>query len=162
MSMSILAITVVLMLVGLIGVVVPVLPGLLLIWLGVLLWSLTVGTTAGWVVFGIVTLGYAVGVLCEYLVPGQRMRRAGVRTSTLVAGVLVAVVGAVLIPVVGAFIGFPLGIYLVQRVRRGSHAAARDATVLALKAIGLNILIELATALLMIAVWVGALVLGVR
>lgn len=149
------------MLVGLLGVVVPVLPGLLLIWVGVLLWSVTAGVAAGWVVLGVVTLVYAVGVVCEYLIPGQRMKRAGVRTSTLVVGVLAAVVGAVVIPVLGAFVGFPLGIYLVQRVRRGSHASAWEGTVLALRAIGQNILIELTTAVLMIAIWVGALVFDV-
>lgn len=157
---TVVVLSAVMMLVGLVGVVVPVLPGLLIIWLGVLLWALDAGTSPGWVVLGIVSTLYAVGVICEYLIPGQRMRRAGVRTSTLVAGVVVAVVGAILIPVVGAFIGFPLGIYLVQRVRRGPHAAAWAATIMALKAIGQNILIELGTALLMIGTWVAGLFLG--
>lgn len=158
---TVVVLSAVMMLVGLVGVVVPVLPGLLIIWLGVLLWALDAGTSPGWVVLGIVSALYAVGVVCEYLIPGQRMRRAGVRTSTLVVGVIVAVVGAILIPVVGAFIGFPLGIYLVQRMRRGSHAAAWAATIMALKAIGQNILIELGTALLMIVTWVAGLFLGV-
>lgn len=145
------------MLAGLIGVVVPVLPGLLLIWTGVLLWALTEDAGAAWWVLGMVTVLYAVGAVVEYLVPGQRMRRAGVRTSTLVLGVISAIVLGVIIPVIGALIGFPLGIYVVQRLRRGSHQEAWRATVAALRAIGLNIVIELVTALLMIATWVGAL-----
>jgi uncharacterized protein YqgC (DUF456 family) len=145
------------MLVGLVGVVLPVMPGLLLIWVGVLLWALTEGGAAAWWVVGIVTALYAVGAVVEYLVPGQRMRRAGVRTSTLVLAVVVAIALGILIPVIGALLGFPLGIYLVQRVRRDSHEDAWRATGHALRAIGLNILIELATALLMIATWVAAL-----
>lgn len=146
------------MLVGLIGVVVPVLPGLLIVWAGVLVWSFAEGSTTGWAVLGVVSALLAVGVLCEYLIPGQRMRRAGVRTSTLVGGVVTAVVAGVLIPVIGALLGFPLGIYLVQRSRKQGHHAAWAGTVLALKAIGLNIVIELCTALLMIGTWVGALI----
>lgn len=145
------------MLVGLVGVVLPVMPGLLLIWVGVLLWVLTEAGAAPWWILGIVTALYAVGAVVEYLVPGQRMRRAGVRTSTLVLAVVVAIVFGILIPVVGALLGFPLGIYLVQRVRRDTHEDAWRATGHALRAIGLNILIELATALLMIATWVAAL-----
>lgn len=145
------------MMVGLIGVVLPVLPGLLLVWVGVLLWTLAEDAGAAWWVLGVVTALYVVGVVVEYLVPGQRMRRAGVRTGTLVLAVLLAIVMGILIPVIGALVGFPLGIYLVQRVRRGSHQEAVRATGDALRAIGLNILIELCTALLMITTWVLAL-----
>jgi uncharacterized protein YqgC (DUF456 family) len=145
------------MVVGLIGVVLPVLPGLLLVWVGVLLWTLAEDAKAAWWVLGVVTALYAVGVVVEYLVPGQRMRRAGVRTGTLVLAVLLAIVLGILIPVVGALLGFPLGIYLLQRVRRGSHEEAVRATGHALRAIGLNILIELCTALLMITTWALAL-----
>lgn len=145
------------MMVGLIGVVLPVLPGLLLVWVGVLLWTLAEDAGAAWWVLGVVTALYVVGVVVEYLVPGQRMRRAGVRTGTLVLAVLLAIVMGILIPVIGALAGFPLGIYLVQRVRRGSHQEAVRATGHALRAIGLNILIELCTALLMITTWVLAL-----
>lgn len=59
------------------------------------------------------------------------------------------------VPVVGFFVGFPLGIYLMQRMRRGGHVQARRSTGLALRAIGLNILIELSTALLVIVLWVS-------
>lgn len=145
------------MVLGLVGVVLPVLPGLLLVWVGVLLWTVTADAEAAWWVLGVVTVLYVVGVVVEYAVPGQHLRRAGVRTGTLVLAVLLAIVMGILIPVVGALLGFPLGIYLVQRVRRGSHDQAWRATGHALRAVGLNILIELCTALLMITTWVLAL-----
>ncbi len=154
---TIVVISALFMVVGLIGVVLPVLPGLLLVWVGVLLWTLAEDAGAAWWVLGVVTALYAVGVVVEYMVPGQRMRRAGVRTGTLVLAVLLAIVLGILIPVVGALLGFPLGIYLVQRARRGSHEEAVRATGHALRAIGLNIVIELGTALLMITTWVLAL-----
>jgi uncharacterized protein len=147
----------VLMVVGLFGIVVPILPGLLLVWGGVLLWAVVESSPTGWWVLGAATVLYAAGLVLEFLVPGQRMRRAGVRTSTLVVALVVAIVLGILVPVVGFVLGFPLGIYLVQRVRRDSHGEAWVATVHALKAVGLNILIELATATLIIGVWVSAL-----
>lgn len=146
-----------LMLVGLVGIVIPVLPGLLLIWGGVLIWALETQDSAWWT-FGIATVVLAAGLLLEYALPGRRMRRAGVRTSTLVVGVLVAIVAAFVIPVVGALAGFPLGIYLVERSRRGTHEQAWAATRHALRAVGLNILIELVTGLLIIAIWLASVI----
>jgi hypothetical protein len=82
------------------------------------------------------------------------MAKAGVTTSSTVAGVGLGVVGFFLIPVVGAFLGFPLGIYLAERVKLGSHAAAWLSTKHALKAIALSMGIELLTGLAIAATWV--------
>ncbi|KUG53500.1 hypothetical protein AVL62_01525 [Serinicoccus chungangensis] len=150
----------VLMLIGVVGIVIPVLPGLLVVLAGSLAWALKEQTTLGWVVFGLSALVYLLGVGLQWAVPGQRMRRAGVRTSTLVIGVVCALVLGVLIPVVGLFLGFPLGIFLVSLARTRDRVEALRATRHALHAVGLNILIELATAFTLIAMFVvGAVVL---
>jgi uncharacterized protein YqgC (DUF456 family) len=141
-------------LVGLVGVAIPVLPGLLLVWGAVLLWASLVQDTAGWVVLGIATTLALGGFLLQYLLPGRRMRNAGVTTSTTVAAVALAVVGFFVVPVVGAFLGFVLGIYLVERIKIGAHSAAWTSTRHALKAIGLSMGIELLTALAIAGTWV--------
>ncbi|MGB3762846.1 MAG: DUF456 domain-containing protein [Ornithinimicrobium sp.] len=148
------------MMVGLVGIVVPVLPGLLLVCMGVLLWALDETSTLGWTVLAITLALAAMGLVLQFLIPGQRMRRAGVRTSTLVFAVIVAVALGIVIPFVGAVIGFPLGIYVLQRMRHHDHHAAWTSTVHALKAVGLNILIELVTALMIITMWLCAVAFG--
>lgn len=147
-----------LMIVGLIGIVIPVLPGLLLILIGVLVWAFELQDQVAWWVMGISIALFVACMVLEFLIPGKRMRRAGVKTSTLIIGVLVAIVCAFLIPVVGALIGFPLGIYLVERARRGGHTQAWSATKHALKAVGLNILIEGATGIIIIGLWAAAVI----
>ena len=142
------------MLVGLIGIVVPVLPGLLLVWGAVMVWAFQVRTTGGWVVLGVATTLALSGFLLQYLLPGRRMARAGVRTSSTVAGAALAVVGFFVIPVVGAFLGFPLGIYLAERIRLGTHAGAWSSTTQALKAIGMSMAIELLAGLAIAGAWV--------
>jgi uncharacterized protein YqgC (DUF456 family) len=143
-----------LILVGLIGIAVPVLPGLLVVWAAVLIWASEAQTTAGWVVLAIATALALSGFLLQYLLPGRRLRAAGVTTSTTVAGAALAVVGFFVIPVVGAFLGFALGIYLAERIKRGAHAAAWPSTKHALKAIGLSMGIELLTGLAIATTWV--------
>lgn len=149
-------VVVVMMLVGLVGIVVPLLPGLLLIWVAVLVWASHVQTLVGWVVLGAVTILALSGVVLKYLLPGRSMTKAGVTPSTTASGAVLGVVGFFLIPVVGAFLGFPLGVYLAERVKLGTHAAAWLSTKRALKAIGLSMGIELLTGLAMATTWLIA------
>jgi uncharacterized protein YqgC (DUF456 family) len=146
------------MLVGLIGIAVPVLPGLLVVWGAVLLWATEARTTGAWVVLGIATTLALTGFLLQYLLPGRRMTKAGVTTSSTLAGTALAVVGFFVIPVVGAFLGFPLGIYLAERVKLGTHAGAWSSTTHALKAVGLSMGIELLTGLAIAGTWVIAVI----
>lgn len=149
----------VLMAIGVLGIVIPVLPGLLIVLLGVLLYALGEGSRLGWWVFAVAAAIYVVGVLLQWAVPGKRMREAGVRTSTLLIGVVCALVMGFVIPVVGLFVGFPLGIFLVSLVRTRDRSEAWGATKHALRAVGTNILIELVTAFTIIGAFVLTTVL---
>jgi uncharacterized protein YqgC (DUF456 family) len=142
--------------VGIVGVVVPVLPGALLTWAAILVWALVVGSTTAWTVLGVATVAIGLAQVVKYLVPGRRLRDAGVPRQSILAGMLVAVVGFFVIPIVGFFLGFPLGVYLEERRRVGSHASAWQSTREALRAMGLSILIELAATLLAAGTWLAA------
>jgi uncharacterized protein YqgC (DUF456 family) len=142
--------------VGLVGVVVPVLPGALLAWGAILVWALAVGTSTAWAVLAIATLAIGLAQVFKLLVPGRRMRAAGVPRASIVAGGVLAVVGFFAIPVVGLFVGFPLGVYLRERWRLGEHDPAWRSTTAALRAIGLSIAIELAATLVAAVAWLVA------
>jgi len=144
-----------LVVVGLFGIVVPVLPGTLLVALGIFIWASEQGTAESWSTFGVAAVFLVVGAVVKYVVPGRRLK-AAVPFQTLVVGGLGAVVGFFVIPVVGALVGFPLGIYLAERVRVGS-AGAWPSTKAALHAVGISILIELVAALAATAVWLTGL-----
>ncbi|WP_151082560.1 DUF456 domain-containing protein [Nocardioides cynanchi] len=146
-----------LVVVGLFGIVVPVLPGTLLVLLGILVWASADGSGAAWAVFAVATACLAVGAVVKYAVPGRRLR-AAVPTSTLVVGGVGAVIGFFVIPVVGVLLGFPVGIYLAERARVGA-AGAWPSTREALRAMGLSVLIELAAAVVAVGVWVTGVVL---
>jgi uncharacterized protein YqgC (DUF456 family) len=141
------------MLVGTVGIVVPVLPGLLLVWGATLVWALERQDGPGWLVLGIATVLYAGGVVAQYLVPGRRLRTAGVDGRLVAVALAVAVVGFFVVPVVGGPLGFVLAIYLLERLKHREHAAAWRATTTAIRAVLLNVGIELATAFAMIATW---------
>jgi uncharacterized protein YqgC (DUF456 family) len=146
-------------LVGLVGIVVPVLPGSVLILAAVVVWAVAAGTTTGWVVLGAVTVLLAAGTVVKYAVPGRRLRAVGVPTRTLLTGGVLGVVGFFVVPVVGLLVGFVAGVYLSE-VQRLGRERAWPSTRAALHAVGLSVLIELAAGLLAASTWlVGAVVL---
>lgn len=138
---------------GTVGIVVPVIPGLLVVWAASLVWALEQQSTAGWVVLGVTTAVWLGGMALQYLVPGKRLRSAGIATRQLALAVLAGVVGFFVVPVVGAPIFFVLAIYLLERQKHRDPVAAKTATKHALKAIVTNIGIELATALTIMTSW---------
>jgi uncharacterized protein YqgC (DUF456 family) len=142
----------VLVVVGLFGIVVPVLPGTVLVALGIGVWASERGTAEAWTTFAVAAVCLVLGAVVKYVVPGRRLK-AAVPTSTLVVGGVGAVVGFFVIPVVGALVGFPIGVYVAERARVGG-AGAWPSTRAALRALAHSLLIELVAALAATAVWV--------
>jgi len=143
--------------VGVVGVLVPVLPGTALVAAAVLVWTIQ-GRTTGYWVFGLAALGLLVlGTVVKYAVPGRHLKQSGMPARTQLIGALVGVLGFFLVPVVGVVIGFVLGIYLAERARLGA-AAAGPSTRQAMRAVGLAILIELAAAVLAGVTWLVGVV----
>jgi uncharacterized protein YqgC (DUF456 family) len=144
--------------VGLVGVIVPVLPGSLLVLGAILVWAWDVGTAEAWTVFAVSTTFIAAGGIMKYALPGRHLRTNGIPASTLALGAVLGVVGFFVVPVVGLLVGFVLGIYLAE-LRRVGVAQAWPATVHALKAVGLSMLIELVASLLAAMTWAVGVVL---
>jgi uncharacterized protein YqgC (DUF456 family) len=143
--------------VGIAGIIVPVLPGTVLVLGAILVWAVQVGTSTGWIVFAVATVLLAGGTVVKYLVPGRRLKSSGVPNRTLLVGALVGFIGFFVIPVIGLLIGFVLGVYVAERARVGA-ALAWPSTREALRAVGVSILIELVAALLATVAWVAGVV----
>lgn len=142
--------------VGLAGIVIPLLPGTSLVAGAVLVWAYVVGSGEAWAYAGVAVLLLLAGTVVKYAVPGRRLRADGVPNRTLLLGGVLAVVGFFVVPVVGLVAGFVLGVYLAELQRVGS-TAAWPSTKAALWAVGLSLLIELSVALTAAGVWlIGA------
>jgi uncharacterized protein YqgC (DUF456 family) len=139
--------------VGLVGVVVPVLPGALLVWAAILVWGIAVGTAGGWGVVAVATGLIAGGQVVKYTIPGRQLKAHGIPNRSLVIGGLLAIVGFFVVPFVGLLIGFVLGVYASELQRVGARMAW-PSTKAVLRAAGVSMLLELASALLAAAVWI--------
>ena len=144
--------------IGLLGVIVPILPGLILSWAAVLVWAIFADRGPGkWVVLGVATIVALAGLVAKWVLPGRNLKRNGVPNLTLFAGGVLGIVGFFVVPVIGLPLGFILGVYLAELARLHNHKQAWPSTKHALKAAGLSILIELAAALCIAGVWIAGL-----
>lgn len=149
------------MAVGLVGVVLPVLPGLVLVWAAGLWWAIADGGGVGrWIVLALMTALFVIGALTKYVLPARATDGRGVPWTSLAIGAVCAVVGFFVVPVVGILIGGAAGIYVAELVRQGDPRAAGSSTWAAIVAFGIGVVVELVAGVAMAAVWVvGELVL---
>jgi uncharacterized protein len=143
------------MLVGIFGTVVPLLPGLPIVWAAALVYALLSDPGAsGWLAFAVITAIAVLGLVVGTLLPHRRVVAAGVPRASIVAGVIAGVIGFFVIPVVGLPLGAAVGILLAEKSRLNDWGAAAAATKTLLIGFGLGALVQFAAGVAMMATWV--------
>ncbi|MFJ3927418.1 DUF456 domain-containing protein [Streptomyces sp. NPDC090022] len=148
------------LLLGVLGVLVPGVPGTWLVWAALLWWTLHEPTSLAWSLLVGATALLLVVQVVKWQLPPRRIRAVGVTPETAVYAGAGAVIGFVVVPVLGAIPGFVGGIYLCERRRLGSHGEAAASVRAVMRAVGTSVLVELFACLLVVGAWVGAVVWG--
>lgn len=142
------------MVIGLLGTVVPIWPGLAVVWAAALVYGLIDGFGAlGAAVFGLMTLLAVAGTLAKIVLPARGGARAGASMRTLGIAAVAGVVGAVVLPAFGLPIGALVGVWIGELVQVGDPTKAWHRTLAVLRGLGLGILVELGLGTLMVALW---------
>jgi uncharacterized protein YqgC (DUF456 family) len=143
---------------GLVGTVIPVLPGILLVWAAVLLWAIAGdgSDSVRWVVFAIATAVAGTAVALSTILPGRRAAATGAPRSLMWIVALGTLVGFFVIPVVGALVGGPVAAYVAELVRLRDPAAAWRSAVEALKGFGIGVAIQLVGGVTIAVTWLIA------
>jgi len=116
---SIFWITLIIMAVGLFGLIVPIFPGITVIWLASLGYGVITGfSTLGWVLFAVITVLLIVGVTIDNVLMGAKARKEGAAWSSLALGWLAGILGTILLPPLGGIIAAPLVVLLLEYLRQ--------------------------------------------
>jgi uncharacterized protein YqgC (DUF456 family) len=119
LDISIFWITLIIMLVGLFGLIVPIFPGITVIWLAALGYGVIAGfSTLGWVLFAVITVLLIVGVTIDNVLMGAKARKEGAAWSSLALGWLAGILGTILLPPLGGIIAAPLVVLLLEYLRQ--------------------------------------------
>lgn len=149
------------MFVGLIGTVVPVIPGTVLIFLAALVYALLEGFQAiGWPTLLVLALLTVVATTADLWVSSIGAKLGGASGWSVLVGFLGGLVGFVLFTLPGAIIGAVLGVLLVELIRLGDLRRALKAG--SGWAIGwaLATVLQLGIALIMVAIFVWQITQG--
>lgn len=139
---------------GLVGTVVPVWPGVAVVWAAGLVYGLLAGFGAvGAVAFAAMTLLAVLGTLAQVAMPARSGARQGASVRTLAVAGAGAVIGAIVLPVLGLPIGALVGVWAAELARAGDAGLAWRNTLAVLRGMGLAILVELGVGTLMLATW---------
>ncbi|OGO29489.1 MAG: hypothetical protein A2136_03990 [Chloroflexi bacterium RBG_16_54_11] len=154
LSTSIFWVTLVVMGIGLLGLIVPIFPGLTIIWLASLGYGVVTSfTTLGWVLFVVLTILFIGGALIDNILMGAKAHREGATWSTLTLGYLAGIIGTIAFPPIGGILAAPLVILLLEYRRQGDFNKA----LLSLRGLavgwGLSFVVRLFIGAAMIGLW---------
>ena len=144
----------VIMALGLMGVLLPVLPGLGLIWAAAVFYGFAVGFgTTGWIVVGIMTVLVVIGFIKSVVIPRRAAVESGASGWAQVGAVIGGVVGFFVIPVFGLILGALAGLLAVEYALKGDWNEALVAVRGTARGFGISIVIDLVLGAVMIAAW---------
>ncbi|WP_327134055.1 DUF456 domain-containing protein [Streptomyces sp. NBC_01343] len=146
------------LLLGVLGVLVPGVPGSWLVWAGVMWWALHERSALAWSLLVAATALLLVVQVVEWQLPPRRLRGVGVTHRMTVYAGAGALIGFVVVPVLGAVPGFVGGVYLCERLRLGTHGEAWASVRAVMRAVGTSVLVELLACLMVVGAWLGAVV----
>ncbi|MCZ3388803.1 MAG: DUF456 domain-containing protein [Actinomycetia bacterium] len=146
---------------GLVGLVVPVLPGLALMWGAVGVWALLDGGGAWrWVTFGVVTVLAVVGTVAALTLSGRKATGAGAPWWALMMAGVGAGAGFFVIPLLGIVVGGIAGLWLAELIRLRHPKAAWDTTWEALQGYGTGTVVQMVAGIAILLVWAVGVVLS--
>ena len=143
------------MAVGLLGTLLPFLPGLPVVWAAALVYGLAKGFgPIGWVAFSLITVVGIGGLVLGTVLPHRRAASKGAPASTLLAAVVLGLIGFFVIPIVGLPVGAGLGVLLAERNRLGSWDLAWAATKDLMVGFGIGALVQFGAGMVMVLIWI--------
>lgn len=142
------------MLIGLFGMVIPIFPGGVAIWLAALVYGILFGISGwGWVFFILITLLMIAGIVSDDLLMATNARKHGATWGSLAFAYLGGIAGTILLPPFGGLLGAPLVLYISEYGRKRSRSQAWQVTRAMLVGWGWSFVARFFLGLVMIAIW---------
>ncbi len=147
--------------VGVLGTLVPILPGLLLCWAAVVAYGLVEGFgPLGWFAVAVATALTALGTYLGIRIPQRDAAGVGLTRVEQLFALVLGIGGMVILPIIGLPIGFALGIFATRIRTTHDASAAWRSTLTVLRSMARASLVQTACALGIAGVWVVWAVAG--
>ena len=150
----------ILMAIGIVGTLIPFIPGLALVWFAGALWAFFDGGDGKhmWILAAM-TLITLIGFAAQFVIPAKAATSEKPAKGTLYMGGIFGLVGFFVLPVVGAPIGFLIGIYLMNFLNSKNSEQAWQLTLKTTVAFGWAMIIQSICAVLVGLTWLVGLII---
>lgn len=147
------------MLFGLFGLIIPILPGLVIIWVAALVYGIVTGFTwTSGIILAVMTALMAVGSVIDNVIMGAKARQTGASWLAIGAALGAGILGSLIFPPFGGFIAALLALFAVEYYRLQDVQKAVDSTRSMAIGCGWAAIIRFGMGIVMILLW-GAWVL---
>jgi uncharacterized protein YqgC (DUF456 family) len=158
-----------LIIVGLIGIIVPLIPGTFLIWLSVLVYAIVEGfDTIDWITFTVISIIALVTGTADLWMSLLGARTGGASKRAIAYGIVGSIAGLIILSpifpplgsIFGGIIGYSIGVLLGQFHKHNDWNIAIKASLGGLAGWGIATVIQLAGALMILIIFVWQVLKG--
>lgn len=142
------------MLVGLFGLIIPIFPGNVVMWLAALVYGLFFGFgKLGGVIFAIITILMLIAVAADNVLMGAKAHEKGADWGSIILALIAGIVGTMIFPPIGGLIAAPLVLYLAELQRRRDAEEAKTVVKALLTGWGLAFVVRFGLGVVMFGLW---------
>lgn len=146
------------MLVGLFGLVIPIFPGITVIWLAALIYAIAEAMAGqmdiwGWLLFALITILMIAGNFVDNIIIARKLRETGTPWSSIAIGYAAGLVSSLFLTPFAALLITPVVLYLTEYVRLRDARGAFNSAKGWLIGFGWTFLALVAIGLVMIGLW---------
>ena len=151
---TIIILTILTMLIGLFGLIIPIFPGNVVMWLAALVYGLIFGFgRLGGVMFAFITVLMLIAAAADNFLMGAKAREKGASWGSIILALLAGVIGTIVLPPIGGLIAAPLVLYLMELNRLGDADEAKALVKALLTGWGLAFIVRFGLGVIMLALW---------
>ena len=148
------------LLVGLAGLVIPIFPGLTVMWLATLVYALVQAfsekmATVDWVLFAIITLLMIVGNIIDNIIIAKNVRDRQVPWKSIILGFSAGIIASIFFTPLIGIIAAPLGLFAAEYMRLKERKTAIDSTRAWLTGWGISLAARVVIGVVMVGLWMA-------
>jgi uncharacterized protein YqgC (DUF456 family) len=154
-------ITGIVMLLGLLGVLLPLIPDLIIIWGAALAYALIVGwgESGPWL-FGVITLFGVIGIASDIWVSGVGGKLGGASLKSILVGLFLGIIGFIFLTPIGGLVLLLVGTFTMEYHRLGDAEEALKGMLGVGLGYGASFGVKLLLGIVMMGLWVLWVIIG--
>jgi uncharacterized protein YqgC (DUF456 family) len=142
------------MLVGLFGLVIPIFPGNVVMWVAALIYGLVFGFgTKGVIIFILLTILMVIASLADNVLMGAKARDKGASWLSIILALGAGVLFTLIFPPLGGIIAAPLVLFVSEYLRLKDHGKALEVMRALLAGWGWSFVVRFGIGIVMMILW---------